>query len=146
MGAPKPARKPTGFVLARLALLALLATSTGCGLIGMGVGSAVPRSETIVVTSETPLPEIGERVRVHVTRAGGSDEWIAGRYDGVREGAFIVSNSSGEHAIVIGSIREIEKRRGSYWGTGLAIGVVIDVIVTGALVAAAVDLSRGGTQ
>lgn len=131
--------------LSFLALVALLATSSGCSAIGLGIGAAIPRFDTtdhqmeVRVTDDqpSPLPAVGDDTRVWVTWR--QDLWAKGLYQGVRDGEVIVSNDKGEHAIPLGAISEMRVvhrarvRRGSYWVTGLAMGAVIDTIVIVAL-------------
>ena len=106
--------------------VALLATNTGCTLIGMGVGAAaggnVDRYST--VTPNDPLPPPRSQVRVRVS-PGNTEERIKGRFAGVCDGALIVLNDSGEHAIALEAVRDLRVKNGTYWRTGLGTGAAI---------------------
>jgi hypothetical protein len=120
---------PTSQTLLVAGLVALLATSSGCSAIGLGIGAATTRPEQVIVTPTGPLPEDVryEKVRVGYRADDRKDEWIEGRYQGVRDGTLISSNDTGEHAIPLTSVREVRVKGGSYWATGLIVGAVIDV-------------------
>jgi hypothetical protein len=127
------------------ALVALVATSSGCSAIGLGIGAAIPRFDVtdheiemrVTDGQPSPLPAVGDDTRVWVTWR--EDVWAKGLYQGVRDGEVIVSNDKGEYAIALGAIsemrvvRRVRVRRGSYWLTGLAMGAVIDALVLVAL-------------
>lgn len=117
---------PTRILLATT-LVALLATNTGCTLIGMGVGAAaggsVDRYST--VTPIDPLPPARSEVRVRVASPGNTEARIKGIFAGVCDGALIVLNDSGEHAIALEAFRDLRVKNGTDWRTGLGIGAAI---------------------
>lgn len=123
---PIPTLRQSGLCLA---LLAPLATTTGCSLFGGAIGAATPRTEPMKVGLNGPLPAIGEEVSVLVKGAGGFNEWIDGRYEGVREGALLLSTDGGERAIAFGSIRKLRVHRGTYVKEGFGVGLLIDAVV-----------------
>jgi hypothetical protein len=123
-----------------VALVALLSTSTGCGLIGMGVGSAVGGTMPRYSKVEPNAPPLlaGSEIRVFAASPGGTEELLEGEYEGVRYGKLIVSTidpvygvQTGERAVPLEAIREVRVRNGTYAGkgllTGLAIGGAIDL-------------------
>ena len=116
----------------RIALLVLFVLLTnvlsGCTLIGMGIGSAVPRW----VPDDSP--ESGATVRAT------SDDGVVveGVYDPNR-GVTAIRRADPE--LPLERIAKLE-RRSSYLGTGAAIGGVIDTLLTIACVAALYGLSQ----
>jgi hypothetical protein len=105
-------------------LVALLATSTGCcSSIGMGLGTAVGAGVPRYSTIEANDPRLSTDENVQVRATGGAS--VEGRYVGVRDGALIVSNDSGEHAIAPETIRELRVKNGTYWERGMVTGLVI---------------------
>lgn len=131
--------------LLSFALVALVATSSGCTLILGGVGAGTPRSERVTVTPDRPLPDDvrGEDVRVRYRGEDRQDVWLEGRCHGVRDGALIVSNDTGDHAIALDSVREVRVQRGDYLARGLAVGAAIDGTLLLLTVVAVVFTPRG---
>lgn len=112
-----------------LALLVCLAPTTGCTFIGAGIGAATSHTERIKVAPDTPMPATGEEIRVLTAKTGSPDEWIEGRYRGVREGALIMSTETGERAVSFDAVRELRVVRGSEVGAGAAAGAALDLFV-----------------
>jgi hypothetical protein len=122
--------------------LALVLSQPGCTFIGAGIGAAIPRHETVDPHDMKP----GSDVRLHLD----SGEYVDGRYvtTGGEYDGVILSDAS-VHTMGAGSayLDEVShyavvpeesitgaESNGSYWATGLLVGLLVDV----ALVAAAV--------
>jgi hypothetical protein len=124
-----------------LAVVALL-PSTGCSMIGLGVGALAgadtPRyDEVIRLDAEQQLPAPGTKLRVTVV----GDGELAGRYVGLRDGALVLSNrvaerpAPTERVLPMASVREVRAENGTYWargaGLGFVLGLCIDAVVVG---------------
>jgi hypothetical protein len=130
--------------LAFLALVALVVASTGCTLIGLGVGAAAGASterwKTVDVNASPPSS--GEVVHARFVAAG-HDRWVEGSYGGVRNGLLVLWSSaeapcergephddgtrvdSRECLIPLQSLRELRIRGGTHWERGLGIGAAV---------------------
>ena len=141
-------------LIAFLVLVALVAASTGCSAVGLGVGTAAGASSVRwrTVDVETSPPLSGEAVRAHFVSRG-RYQWVEGTYAGVRNGLLVVSTAEeptceGDEPRADGTTREeprdcliplqslLELRvpHGTHWklgmGIGAAIGGAIDLAVT----------------
>lgn len=132
----------------RIVLFAALATSAplaiGCSLIGAGIGSAVPRYETVDARRRV---ELGEDLRVVLLRPHRADDLmprdggghVDGRYAGIHDGvlSLTVDGQAEPREIPLTDVAELRVRQGSYWTTGLVIGGAVDAtFIVVALVAA----------
>lgn len=105
--------------------------SSGCTLIGAGIGAAVPNYEPV-------LPESAhEGARVVVTTADNKE--LEGTFvTGDREVATLIDG----HRRFTTSVARMRERRGSYWALGAGIGASLDVVVAILGVVAAVSLAQ----
>ncbi len=107
-----------------LLLFGLLAVS-GCTLIGMGIGAAVPKY--------TPVHSASAGTSVRVTTDDGAS--VEGTIEKTEADAILVHGEGQTFRLPLDRIRDLEKRT-SHLGTGAAVGGVIDgVCVVAALVA-----------
>ena len=134
-----------------VALVVLVATSTGCGLIGLGVGTAAgaltPRYEMLEPT-EAGLARAAPSAHLRVRTVGGSesDEWAEGDYAGIRGGALSLSNDAEVRTIPLPTVKEARVQNGNYMARGLWIGATIGGALDTAIVGliAAVCAGQGG--
>jgi len=106
-----------------LALLLLVCSSfgcTGCSLIGLGIGSAIPKWEDDVAPKSLEWNGKGEKPVVEV-RAD----------DEGREGppGLVVTTAGGERRIPLPDVQRVDVHTGSYWAEGLGVGAAIDLTV-----------------
>jgi hypothetical protein len=143
-----------GPLLRLVALLGLVGASTGCSVIGLGIGTAAGASWSrwSAVDVETSPPLAGETVRAHVVTQSQRDVRVERPYVGVRYGLLVLQRPAGEDCerddlrdeaptsdlanecvIPLRSLRELRVPNGSYWkrgmGIGAAIGGAIDLTV-----------------
>ena len=85
------ARRLVSRLVAFIALVSLVAASTGCSLIGLGVGAAVGASTDRwkTVDVDTWPASSGEVVQAHFVSPG-HDRWVEGSYGGVRNGLLVL--------------------------------------------------------
>jgi len=135
--------------------------STGCTLIGLGIGAAVPRWERDVPPENIesyrvegkPLdvdvqlrPGVSATAHVHGSFAGaklvdlGEMASPAGVVHGVR---LVVATDEGERRIKFQDVQRLDVRRGSHWLTGLKVGVAVEVTLLVTL-AAILLVATGG--
>ena len=116
----------------------VLAATPSCTVAGLAIGASEPHYVTelpardALETSSPPLT-VGENVRLKTV---GTTDWVHGKYLGDRNRAFVLGKRTGDRVIPYDQITDLEIERGSYAGTGLAIGLVVDVV--GVTVVAAV--------
>jgi hypothetical protein len=125
--------------------------ATGCGLIGLGLGAAVPTWEEVPPDAVWANTHVGGAIDVHL-RAGAATregaESVSGSYGGQedvpmntaeapmpRAGRLLVSTGGTTRRIPFEDISRVDFRSGSYWSTGLTLGVAIDAVVATMLVA-----------
>lgn len=136
----------------RWLVLAILASgafgSTGCTLLGLGLGAAVPRWKSAPAGEVGVYADEGDDVDVQL-RAGS----VSGSYSGMiakgsspNSTAIYVSNpgtvvvpgqwpalvlitDKGERRIQLPDAQRVDVRKGSHWDVGLGVGVALDVIV-----------------
>lgn len=75
-------------------------------------------------------------IHVLVVSESPQEEWVKGTYVGVCDGALILWNETGEHAIALEAIREVRVPEGTYAGSGLATGLFVGVLLDLAVVVA----------
>jgi hypothetical protein len=138
----------------RLTLLAgaLAAMSTGCTLVGLGMGAAVgaatPRDVGVDPRAQSKPPSIGDLVEVSVAVRGPGEERLRGDYGGVRDGTLILLHTdatlcawavaadraaaelpvdAAACTLPLGSVRELRVllRRETYWIQGMGLGFFI---------------------
>lgn len=131
---------------ARALLLSALALTTpatgGCTLIGLGLGSATPKYETVSPPYASLEP--GAEVRVEPKTAEGREragnrEHLYGTYAGARDGVFEIDTKTGTWSFRQGDVAAVSKREGSYWLAGLLVGAGIDVTL---IIASAIAISH----
>jgi len=152
---------------ARGILLATIAGTSGCTLIGAGIGSAVPAYETAPPPS--PWASLARGTDVRVVLARSAPLWacrlarpdkccwleptrsVSGKYESTRDGrVWIVRppDFPGPDAVVVGidpsSIESFDVRDGSQRGTGAVVGAVVDLVVL-TIAAATMDPTFGST-
>lgn len=113
--------------LALFALVMLLDTASGCTLVGLGIGAAVPRYEP-------GSPAEGDRIRVGE---------VEGRYEGVRGDDLVVTTDGGPRRIAKREAGAVEVAKGSSWKTGLVVGGFIDAVLLTTLIATAATADYG---
>jgi hypothetical protein len=120
--------------LVLIVFVVLAACSSGCTAIGLGLGSAVPRYEP-----QTGYPDPG----VHVKLANEhGNELASGTLEARKNGVILVAGDDGAQTTVRDvDVARIESRRGTYWKTGLIIGIVLDSLALTAATTAAVAAS-----
>ena len=107
-------------------LTTAVSCSAGChSALGAAIGAAIPRWDRDVSTSEMES-EKGLRVEVH-TR---DPESALGAYGGTYDGRLLVVTDDDVRAIPLHEVRRVDVRVGSYWATGLLVGLVHDIIFT----------------
>lgn len=103
--------------------------SSGCTLVGLGLGAATPAYEMPVTLSELEARSAtgaSTEVRVSV-RGGGALSASQGIYAGQVGDLVSVTSARGTTFLRIDDVERIEERTGSRWATGLAIGGAIDL-------------------
>lgn len=115
--------------------------STGCSLIGLGIGAAVPRWKRDVGTSYVETyPE--SRVAVYTAE---DLPPVVGWYERtikVDSGSYLVlETDDGRRTIPYVKAQRVDLRSGSHWDEGLAIGLVPDIA---ALIVAGWAITRLG--
>ena len=122
--------------LVTLMALVALPSTTGCSVLGLGIGTAIgaasPRYDEI--SPYNPALPVGANVRVRTSEGRFvADVVYEGAYTGTRDDALIVSSDEGDDAIKLASIRELHVKNGTYWrrgmNAGLIVGGTIDVII-----------------
>jgi hypothetical protein len=111
--------------LTLIMVLAGAVVLSGCSLIGLGIGAAVPKYSERVDSSMLPA---GTRVLV--------TEDIGRKTQGT-----LVSATNGDVTVDEGGARgrqtmrgEVRKRDGTYWASGLAAGLLVDCLLTTAAI------------
>jgi len=131
-----PYRRPRG-VLRHILTIALLG-STGCSLIGLGVGSSAPRYRD-VPRGEIPVVRDCEHARVDYRLT--PDEDVSRRVHVVRadaDGLRVRMRDGHEITTPWSSIGGMSCRDGSYALPGLAIGLALDVVAAAFLVSSGI--------
>jgi hypothetical protein len=122
-------------LLSSILLLALL--SSGCTVIGFGVGLATPSSET-VVSRDVFTIEPGTDVEVVVEMESGRTRSVTGRFVSADEEVIFVEAPEGQFTINRHWVRRVTIHNGTQWLQGTLVGAGIDlglVLVVAALAA-----------
>lgn len=106
--------------------LAALLSSTGCAILGAGIGSTIPKYEPL---SEEPIVKeasLGQRVRV--VRASDGHEF-AGRYAGVYDEKLWIATPEGASAVDAHDVKSARVASGDHWLEGFVVGLGVDLAV-----------------
>ena len=116
-------------------LVAAASCSTGCSLIGLGVGAAVPRWEHDVSPEKIASYQDGtEPVRLDVKVAPEVAQTYSvptatrAWYSGNKGLVVTVATPNGERAIPFRELEHVDVKVGSWWAQGLEAGLVFDLV------------------
>lgn len=119
----------SGFSWRRFMILVVLAeTFRGCTFVGLGVGAAIPRSRDV---PKDEWASLGYRSHVELEVEG---QVYGGRFRQIWEGRVFVETSQGVQSFSLERIDEVETRTGTYWATGLVIGLLVDALLAAVIV------------
>jgi hypothetical protein len=112
--------------------LALALSTTGCSLVGAGIGAAIPKYANVTDLQ----PCVGQTTRLE----GASGEVLAsGKLEGYENGNVLVQDGDQRIQIPLEKVAKAKRQIGTYWELGGAIGLALDV--TAAIVGAGILLS-----
>ena len=130
--------RSAGSGLVAIAIAAVLLTQ-GCTLIGLGIGATTPKYERV----EPPYDSLAVGTDVRVLRADRDpDDAVTGEYRGPHGRYLFIDTEWGGRAVDERNIAEVQRRSGSYWAEGLAVGVALDVIAGSLLAVEIANSSR----
>lgn len=110
-----------------LAAIGLAPSLSGCGLVGLGIGAAIPKYER--VRADSPLDR-GTRVELRTAPHG---EWTKARYESSGERALTIDTDDGWRDVPLEEVKEMRIQRGTYWLPGMLFGGLLDIAVIGAI-------------
>lgn len=122
-------------VLAALALAFL----SGCSVIGLCVGAAVPMYKPVEPAhAESIPPGTDVEIEASAPRSGDPTEHVTGKLASVDGGHLSVVSPDDNHVhdVRLGRVRELNAKTASYWPVGLFAGALIDVVVVALAVTA----------
>jgi hypothetical protein len=113
-----------GQIAAFLALVMLANATSGCSLVGLVIGSAVPKRKTIDPSQAAK----GDEVTISLD----DDQEITGRVADTVDNALHVQPPGWPPpppiSVPLGRVRAMSVRKGSYWDHGLVLGLVVDLV------------------
>lgn len=140
-----PPRPPKTHRVNRLLCLAstviLIVTSTGCTLVGLGIGAAIPKKQTyeekggftagerVARAFDDEKIDPGDAIEVD-TFGPPAPRRVEGTVEGIDPRAHVLGISSGSRvdAIELERIRRARVEHGSHWMTGMFVGLGADSV------------------
>lgn len=113
-------------IVAALAVVALLCSTSGCALVGAGVGSMIPKYEPLPREPVAEQASSGQEIRV--VRAS-DDQVLRGRYDGVYDEKLWILTDQGASAVETRDVKSAQIAADNHWLEGFLAGLVVDVAV-----------------
>jgi hypothetical protein len=113
----------------------------GCTVLGLGVGSSMPKYRPVALESAPALPERTE-VEIETTdslQVGASGPYmrfpriVDGQAAGVLRGDIILEHRAFPSVVTripLEKVKVLRVQEGSYWAEGLGVGAVVDVVAT----------------